>query len=143
MMWTLKPFDQLSTEELFAIYKERVAVFIVEQACPYPEVDELDKEALHLFTKDELGITAYCRLIPTKDQLKLERVLVASRVRKIGLGRDLVAKALEVAENQFPDLPVYAQAQAYLEQFYASFGFKPISEIYLEDDIPHLDMLKD
>ncbi|MGP6353804.1 GNAT family N-acetyltransferase [Streptococcus dysgalactiae subsp. equisimilis] len=142
-MWTLKPFDQLSTEELFAIYKERVAVFIVEQACPYPEVDELDKEALHLFIKDELGITAYCRLIPTKDQLKLGRVLVASRVRKIGLGRDLVAKALEVAENQFPDLPVYAQAQAYLEQFYASFGFKPISEIYLEDDIPHLDMLKD
>ncbi|MDV5973619.1 GNAT family N-acetyltransferase [Streptococcus canis] len=143
MMWILKPFDQLETEELFAIYKERVAVFVVEQACPYPEVDDLDKEALHLFAKDQHGITAYCRLIPTKDQLKLGRVLVVKRVRKSGLGRDLIAKALEVAEEYFPDLPVYAQAQAYLEQFYGSFGFKPISEIYLEDDIPHLDMMKD
>ncbi|MGT2934808.1 GNAT family N-acetyltransferase [Streptococcus castoreus] len=142
-MWVLKTFDQLTTDELFQIYKARVAVFVVEQACAYHEVDNFDKEALHLFSMGKNDIKAYCRLIPTKDQIKLGRVLVAQDARRNGLAHDLVAKALEHAKDQFPNLPIYAQAQAYLERFYASFGFKPISDVYLEDDIPHLDMMKD
>ncbi len=73
--------------------------------------------------------------------MKLGRVLVSKDFRKDGLGRDLVQKALQVAKQTGFQLPVYAQAQAYLEKFYASFGFKATSEVYLEDDIPHLDMI--
>lgn len=143
-MWHLKTFDQLSTNELFSLLKERVAVFVVEQECPYPEIDDLDKEALHLFKLDNQGqVLAYCRLIPTASQVKLGRVLVSQAARKSGLGKELVAQALTVCQDKFPELPVFAQAQTYLQDFYASFGFRAISQAYLEDNIPHIDMLRD
>lgn len=143
-MWQVKTFDQLTTLELFTILKERVTVFVVEQNCPYQEIDDLDKEALHLFKLDSQDqVLAYCRLIPTASQVKLGRVLVSQEARKSGLGRELVAQALTVCQDKFPDMPVFAQAQTYLQDFYASFGFKAISQSYLEDNIPHIDMLLD
>ncbi|HEK9074447.1 TPA: GNAT family N-acetyltransferase [Streptococcus equi subsp. zooepidemicus] len=141
-MWVVKAFDQLTRDELFAIYKERVAVFVVEQQCPYPDIDDLDQKAIHLFKQVDSELRAYCRLIPTDNSIKLGRVLVAQKARRTGLGRDLVHQALAYCQQHFPKLPVYAQAQAYLEPFYSSFGFKAVSEIYLEDNIPHIDMIK-
>ncbi|MBF7094789.1 GNAT family N-acetyltransferase [Streptococcus sp. HF-1907] len=140
-MWIVKPFNQLNTQELFLIYQARTTVFVVEQNCPYQEVDDDDLSAIHVFDLRDGQIAAYCRLIPTDSQVKLGRVLVSKDFRKDGLGRDLVQKALQVAKQTGFQLPVYAQAQAYLEKFYASFGFKATSEVYLEDDIPHLDMI--
>lgn len=143
-MWQIKTVEQLTTSELLAIAKARIAVFVVEQNCPYQEIDDLDKLALHLFQTNPTGdITAYCRLIPTDYQIKLGRVLVKKTARHTGLGRDLVAKALTISKERYPDKPVFAQAQTYLQDFYASFGFKAISEAYLEDNIPHIDMLLD
>ncbi|EHI70673.1 GNAT family N-acetyltransferase [Streptococcus ictaluri] len=143
-MWTIKSFDTLTTEELFSIYKERIAVFVVEQNCPYPDIDDLDLKALHLFQKDDKGnVMAYCRLIVEEDQVKLGRVLVRQDARQAGLGRHLVSTALKICHEKFPNLPVYAQAQAYLQDFYTFFGFQATSEVYLEDDIPHIDMFKE
>lgn len=142
MDWQLKTFDELTARELHAIYKVRTDIFVVEQNCPYPEVDDLDLLALHLFLEKGGAIIAYCRLIETDSQIKLSRVLVVSETRQTGLGRQLVRKSLEISALLFPEKPIYAQAQAHLKDFYASFGFEAISEKYLEDGILHLDMLR-
>ncbi|RLV43968.1 GNAT family N-acetyltransferase [Streptococcus iniae] len=142
-MWTIKTFQELTTEELFHILKARVDVFVVEQACAYPEIDNLDKDSYHLFhTNNKQQLDAYCRLIPSDKLIKLGRVLTSKTSRKTGLGRQLVEQALGFCLQHYPDLPVYAQAQAHLQNFYASFGFKATSNVYLEDDIPHIDMIK-
>lgn len=136
--YRVKSFTELTTEELFQIYQARVAVFDVEQVCPYMEVDELDKESLHVFKMLDGKVAAYCRLYPKGEQMALGRVLVSQEYRKHKLERELVQTALDVVVERFPDKSVYAQAQAYLENFYASFGFARTSDVYLEDDIPHV-----
>lgn len=141
-MWKIKTFDQLNTLELFYIYRARVDVFVVEQTCAYPEIDEADKVALHLFKLDGSGqIKAYCRLIPDGNIIKLGRVLVAKSYRGQGLGYQLVAKAIKVCHSEFPDRDIFAQAQTHLCAFYERFGFVKMSDSYLEDGIPHTDML--
>ena len=140
-MWQLKAFSELSTQELFEIYQARIAVFVVEQNCAYQEVDEKDLKALHFFAKDSQKLTAYCRIIPEKDGVHIGRVLVTREMRGTGLAKKLMTQALTVCQQQWQSEKVYVQAQAYLQDFYQSFGFKRISEIYLEDGIPHLDMV--
>lgn len=138
-----KGFSQLTPTELFEIYRVRVAVFVVEQACAYQEVDDLDVQAQHLFTQDEAGrITAYARLIDEGKQVRIGRVLVAPTNRGQGAGRQLVTAALTAAKQTYPAAQsVVIQAQAYLQKFYASFGFQPTSAVYLDTGIPHLDMV--
>ena len=140
MSWQVKTLDELTPRQLHAIYQTRVAVFVVEQNCPYPEVDEYDLNAMHLFQEDNGSIKAYCRLIPTDNTIKLGRVLVTEVYRGTGLGRKLINQALSTCQQHFPNQTIYAQAQAHLKDFYASFGFKAISKEYLEDGIPHVDM---
>jgi ElaA protein len=143
-MWIIKPFEELSLSELHLIYKERTAVFVVEQNCPYQEVDDTDLVSIH-FLKQQSGdqLLAYARLIPEPDHVRIGRVLVPQGERTNGYGQELMQIVLEYAKRHFPELPVHAQAQAYLQAFYASFGFRPVSDIYLEDDIPHIDMICD
>ena len=141
MNFTIKPFSELTTAELHAIYTARVAVFVVEQACPYQEVDAQDPAALHIFAEQDGKVIAYCRLIPHGDSVHLGRVLVLPEHRAEKLGRKIVAFAVDYAREHFPQCSVYAQAQTYLHDFYASFGFIAQSESYLEDNIPHMDML--
>ncbi|MDO5088505.1 MAG: GNAT family N-acetyltransferase [Leptotrichiaceae bacterium] len=141
MKWTCKQFNDLTLNELFLIYRERVTVFVVEQNCPYQEIDDNDLTATHIYKINNGKLTAYCRLIPMKDGIHLGRVLVTENERKLGIGRELVYEALKTAREKWPNEPVHAQAQAYLEKFYGSFGFKAVSDVYLEDNIPHLDMI--
>ncbi|MDY2947240.1 MAG: GNAT family N-acetyltransferase [Mannheimia varigena] len=141
MLWQAKTFEQLTTAELFEIYQARTAVFVVEQNCPYQEVDDKDLEAVHLFAKNAKNLTAYCRLIPSDDDVHIGRVLVAKEARGSGLARELVQKAMDYCREHFPAQPIHAQAQSYLQGFYESFGFKAVSGVYLEDGIPHLDMV--
>lgn len=138
-MWYCKAFSQLSTRELFEIYKLRTAVFVVEQNCPYQKVDELDLIATHLFAKNNENLTAYCRIIPCEDYIKIGRVLVAKEYRGAGLARELMLQAVEFAKKSAK--PIKIQAQSYLQGFYKSLGFAATSGIYLEDNIPHLDMV--
>lgn len=141
MLWQAKTFEQLTTAELFEIYQARTAVFVVEQNCPYQEVDDKDLQAVHLFAKNAKNLTAYCRLIPSNDGVHIGRVLVAKEARGSGLARELVQKAMDYYREHFPAQPIHAQAQSYLQGFYESFGFKAMSDVYLEDGIPHLDMV--
>ena len=138
-----KGFAQLTPTELFEIYRVRVAVFVVEQACAYQEVDDLDVQAQHLFTQDAMGhVTAYARLIDEGQQVRIGRVLVAPNHRGTGAGRRLVTMALTAARRTYPEATaIVIQAQAYLQKFYASFGFQPTSAVYLDTGIPHLDMV--
>lgn len=128
MSWIAKSFAQLSTEELFAIYQLRTAVFVVEQQCAYQEVDHWDKSAVHFWQEFDGKICAYCRIIPQNDGIHIGRVLVA------------VQQALAYCQQHWAAEPVLIQAQTYLQNFYRTFGFQPTSVEYLEDGIPHLDM---
>lgn len=143
MDYQVKTFDELTTRQLHAIYRARTAVFVVEQNCPYQEVDGKDLAALHIFSEQDGAIAAYCRLIPAADGVHLGRVLVARPYRAQKLGRELVAFALECAARRFPGQNLHAQAQSHLQKFYASFGFRAVSDSYLEDGIPHTDMTKE
>lgn len=140
-MWNVKTFDNLTTHELFQIYKLRVYVFVVEQDCPYHEVDDEDLICLHGMNWVDGQLAAYYRLILEDDKVHLGRVIVNPDFRKKGLGNQLVEHAIKFSEANYPNKPIYAQAQAYLQDFYQSFGFQPVSDIYLEDNIPHLDMV--
>lgn len=138
-----KAFSELTTTELLEIYRLRVAVFVVEQDCAYQEVDDADQIAQHLFRQDEAGrVLAYARLIPEPQQVRIGRVVVAPTARRHGAGRQLVATAIQAARTTYPQAKrIVIQAQAYLQSFYASLGFQPVSDVYLETGIPHLDMV--
>lgn len=140
-MWEFKAFDDLSVDELHAIYELRVRVFVVEQACSYQEVDQADKKSWHGMFWQEDQLHSYFRLIPEEDGIHLGRVVVAESARRNGLGRSLVEEAIKKTSQLYPDCNLYIQAQAYLKAFYADFGFESISDTYLEDGIPHLDMV--
>lgn len=142
MEWSYKKFSDLSQTELFEVYKLRVEVFIVEQNCPYQDIDDLDLISLHGQLWDGQKLVAYFRLIPGPDKVQIGRVIVKSSYRGKGLGSDLLDFALKLCEKEYPGLLIFAQAQAYLQDLYESKGFTPVSEIYLEDKIPHIDMIK-
>ncbi|WP_395893889.1 GNAT family N-acetyltransferase [Bacillus safensis subsp. safensis] len=142
--WTCHTFEQLSKEDLYLILMERVNVFVVEQTCPYPEIDHRDQEALHLIAKENGTIVAYCRIFQNGimyEEASIGRILVTQAGRKKGYGKMLLIKALEKL-SELGETSVKIQAQAYLKSFYESFGFKAVSDVYDEDGIPHLDMVK-
>ncbi|MBR0601950.1 GNAT family N-acetyltransferase [Bacillus safensis] len=142
--WTCQTFEQLSKEDLYLILMERVNVFVVEQTCPYPEIDHRDQEAIHLIAKENGTIVAYCRIFQNGivyKEASIGRVLVTQAGRKKGYGKMLLIKALEKL-NELGETSVKIQAQAYLKSFYESFGFKAVSDVYDEDGIPHFVMIK-
>lgn len=145
---TWADFHELSPERLYAVLRLRVDVFVVEQACPYPEIDGRDPDASHLLL-EEAGtgrLAAYLRIFaPTPPPggdgaAHIGRIVTAPDWRGAGLGSALVRMALaEIALNH-PGTASVLAAQAHLSGFYASLGFSPISAEYLEDGIPHIDM---
>ncbi|HEM3455068.1 GNAT family N-acetyltransferase [Streptococcus suis] len=144
MQWEIKAFDQLSLRELYSILTLRVDVFVVEQACPYPEVDGKDPNCLHLLGTDEGELVAYLRILPaglSYDEVSIGRVVIKSSHRGKGLGRPMMEQAIHFITNEWKESQIKIGAQAHLEKFYSSLGFEPVSEVYPEDDIPHLDML--
>ncbi|HFI0466914.1 TPA: GNAT family N-acetyltransferase [Streptococcus suis] len=144
MQWEMKAFDQLSLQELYAILTMRVDVFVVEQVCPYPEVDGKDSNCLHFLGTDEGELVAYLRILPaglSYDEVSIGRVVIKSSHRGKGLGRPMMEQAIHFITNEWKESQIKIGAQAHLEKFYSSLGFEPVSEVYLEDNIPHLDML--
>ena len=142
MELVVKAFAQLSTDELFAIYKLRVAVFIVEQQCAYPEVDDFDRLAYHIFLRDGEGIQAYLRLLPphtTFDTVSIGRVIAAKR--RCGLGGRIVAEGIRAAREIFGAKRITIEAQTYARGLYEKAGFVQSSEEFLEDGIPHIRMI--
>lgn len=137
----LKAFSQLSADELFAIYKLRVAVFVVEQKCAYQEVDEVDKASYHLWYEDEDGIEAYLRIIPagvTCKEVSLGRVIAVKR--RCGLGTKIVSDAISFAKKELKAKEIVIEAQTYVKSLYEQLGFRVESEEFFEDGIPHVQM---
>lgn len=117
---------------------------MVEQDCPYPELDDHDRNAYHLFKTVNDEIAAYSRLLPqgtVYEEASIGRVLVNKEFRKQGLGRELLERSMDFLQEELGENKIKLQAQEYLRDLYASFGFKPVSEVYLEDGIPHVDMI--
>ncbi|MDM5298616.1 GNAT family N-acetyltransferase [Bacillus pumilus] len=144
LKWTCQTFEELSKEDLYLTLMERVNVFVVEQTCPYPEIDHRDQQALHVMAKENGVIVAYCRIFRSGivyKEASIGRVLVAQAGRKKGYGKLLLHVALEKL-GELNETRIKIQAQAYLRSFYESFGFEAVSEGYDEDGIPHLDMVK-
>ncbi|MGD6967427.1 GNAT family N-acetyltransferase [Rossellomorea vietnamensis] len=144
MSWNLKKFDELTNSELYNLLKERTLVFVVEQNCPYLEVDGKDPFSYHLFKEEDGEIIAYLRILPagvSYQEVSIGRVFVKKEFRGQGLAEELIKKGLEFIQKELNETRVKIQAQDYLRKFYGSFGFQAISETYLEDNIPHVDML--
>ena len=141
MQLIVKRFDELSVQELFEIYKLRVSVFVVEQACPYQEVDDADRAAYHIVLRDEDGIQAYARVLPpgvSFPETSIGRVIAVKR--RCGLGSRIVAAAIETAREKFAAETITIEAQTYARGLYEKFGFRQSSEEFLEDGIPHIKM---
>ena len=140
----VRRLEEFSAIELYAMLKMRVDVFVVEQKCAYPELDGNDPDCLHLRLMANGELIACARLWrPTQDELpRIGRVAVSPNHRGKRLGEALMREAITECERIFPGHPIELSAQSHLQTFYASFGFAPISAEYLEDDIPHIDMVK-
>ncbi len=143
--WKTNTFAKLSTQQLFEILKLRQEIFVVEQECAYPDIDDTDLVSTHLSGNNQNNeLIAYARLIQpgvSYDQASIGRIVVSPKARGQRLGVILMHKALEEMENLFPGKPIKIGAQQHLEKFYNDLGFKTISEMYLEDGIPHIHML--
>jgi ElaA protein len=142
LAWHDRAFGELSVDELYAIVQLRQRVFVVEQRCVYLDADGLDAVARHVFAaRDALNVVAYLRVLPPGTKFvecSIGRVVVSAAARGTGLGRELMRRAL-IAHG---DASIRLAAQAHLEAFYASLGFRRVSDVFNEDGIPHVEMLR-
>lgn len=138
----VKRFGELSLEELYEILQIRVAVFVMEQNCAYQEIDGKDQYSYHVFLKDNTGIKAYLRVIDkgiSFDEVSIGRVLTLKR--KCGLGNRILLEGIKVARERMNANRIKIEAQSYAKGFYEKAGFKQVSEEFLEDGIPHIQMV--
>jgi ElaA protein len=144
--WTTKPFAALTLAELYALLQLRSEVFVVEQTCPFQDIDGLDQAAHHLLGHAETGeLAAYARLFDaghSYPEASIGRVVTSPRYRRQGLGRELLGHSLAQCAALFGLQPIQIGAQLYLKAFYESFGFVQQGEGYLEDGIPHIHMVR-
>ena len=144
MKWSCKAFKDLSLDEFHDIIQLREIVFVVEQDCPYLDVDGKDKDALHVFGKYEGNIVATTRILKpgiSYDEVAIGRVVTSPTLRGMGMGKQLMEESMKFVKLHFGNVPVRISAQTYLLRYYKSFGFIETGEEYLEDNIPHFEML--
>lgn len=144
MEFKLKHFNDLSTNELYEILKSRAEVFVVEQNCPYQDIDDKDRHSHHLFFEENNRVVSYVRVIDkgiSYDEVSIGRVITLKSYRGQGLSKKILLEAIKFTENILNEVAIRISAQAYLIDFYTSVGFKQISDTYLEDGIPHVAMI--
>jgi ElaA protein len=146
IIWNYYNFAELSPTLLYEILALRQKVFILEQNCIYLDTDGYDQSATHCCGVDDKGtLIAYSRIIPPKvkyTEPSIGRVVVAQSARRNGIGYELMKKSIEQCNILYPQYSIRISAQLYLEQFYSDLGFNPVGTPYLEDDIPHIEMLR-
>ena len=143
--WILKPFADLTPTELYSILQLRNEVFIVEQNCPYQDMDNKDLKSWHLMGIEGDKLVVYSRLLApgiSYRESSIGRIVSSPAVRKTGIGKKLVEKSIQQIKNLFETDTIRIGAQLYLKTFYESFGFIQEGEVYLEDNIPHILMLR-
>jgi ElaA protein len=152
--WRWKPFDDLSALEVYTMLAVRSEVFVVEQQCVYGDVDGLDVDAWHLLVYERSAaarpaLAGYLRVLPNaadtteateESDIRIGRVLTATGFRGIGLGQAMLERTVDLIHAQWPGRPIRLHAQAQLQRFYAGFGFEPVSDVHVEDNIPHIWM---
>ncbi len=145
MIWKYLHFDELTITELYEAMQLRQEVFVVEQECPYLDADGRDVGNYHLLGYDALGLVAYARVLApgvNYAEVCISRVVTSPRVRRQGVGRLLMQECLECINRQYGQVHIRISAQAYLQDFYESFDFRTAGKEYLEDGIPHKEMLR-
>jgi ElaA protein len=146
IQWKIKTFENLTVNELYDILRLRSEIFVVEQNCVYLDPDGKDKLALHLFGELNGKIVAYSRLFKAGisfDNSSIGRVTVDTNYRDRKWGHDLMRESIAGIKSHFGESKITIGAQLYLKKFYESHGFVQTSEMYLEDDIPHIEMKKE
>jgi ElaA protein len=145
LSWVCKKFDLLSPREVYSILQLRNAVFVVEQQCIFQDADDKDQLSFHFMGWEDDRLVAYTRLLPpglAYEEAGIGRVVTAVAARGTGAGKQLMENSIKECRNLFgKDIKIRIGAQLYLQKFYASFGFIPIGEIYMEDGIQHVEML--
>ena len=145
MQFTLKRFNELSTLQLYEIIKLRIEVFVVEQECWYQDLDDKDKEAIHLMGWDDNQLCGYARIVASgvsyKNAASIGRVVTNKRMRNSGSGQKLMKEAINQCQSIHSECDIKISAQYHLIRFYQKFGFIEEGEQYLEDNIPHIGML--
>lgn len=144
--WIVKDFISLTPEELYAIARLRIAVFVLEQQCCYQDLDGKDQVSVHLMGFDKVSdaLVAYSRIVPpgiSFAEPSIGRVITAREFRGQALGRELMERSITLTRNTYPGLPIRIGAQAHLQGFYGRLGFVPEGEIYDEDGIDHVEMV--
>ena len=143
--WEVKKFKELSPTELYAILQLRNEVFVVEQNCVYPDLDNKDQSSFHLMAWNESKLIAYTRLIPPGIAYPLAsigRVVNSPAARGLGIGIELMQRSILECNRLFGNGSIQIGAQLYLKNFYKSLGFNPSGEVYLEDGIEHVEMTR-
>jgi ElaA protein len=145
MNWILRKFEDLLPHELYAIMQLRNEVFVVEQNCVYQDADNKDQHSCHFMCLSDDGkLVAYTRLLPPGlafTEASIGRVVTSPSARGSGIGRILMEKSIEQVLKLFGNNPIKIGAQLYLLKFYLSLGFQQTSDIYLEDNIEHVEMI--
>lgn len=148
LQWEVKTFQRLTLDQLFEVLQLRVDVFVVEQQCAYPELDNYDRheETRHVFAHDERGqLIAYVRILPPglrHPEVRIGRFVVRLEARGQGTGHQLLGTALDVIHECWSGCAIRISAQEYLQGFYAQYSFTRVSDVYLEDGIPHVEMVR-
>ncbi len=143
--WNWYHFDELSTRQLYQIIGLRIEVFALEQNCVYQDLDNIDQQAWHLGYWQDDTLIAYLRLLAAGVKYKepaIGRVITKASHRGLGLGRELMEVGIVGTEQRFPEAGIRLSAQKHLEDFYSTLGFIAEGDIYLEDQIPHIEMYK-
>jgi ElaA protein len=143
--WKCKTFDELIVHELYAILRLRSEVFVVEQNCVFLDMDDKDQASLHVCGWWDNALVAYTRLVPagvSYEEASIGRVITSPAARGAGVGKLLMDKSIQLLYDAWGVQPIRLGAQVYLKKFYESFGFEHVSDIYIEDGIPHIEMLR-
>ncbi|MFL5789160.1 MAG: GNAT family N-acetyltransferase [Flavisolibacter sp.] len=145
VQWILKKFDQLTPYQLYAILQLRNEVFVVEQNCVFQDADNKDQDCYHLMGFNDHKLIAYTRIVPPSviyEEPSIGRVVTSPSVRRKGAGKILMQQSINELYNLFGISEIKIGAQLYLKKFYQFFGFEQTGEIYLEDGIKHIHMIK-
>ena len=144
--WEYLAFDSLSPAALYALLKLRSEIFVVEQECVFLDPDGLDQDAFHCLGWEGSALVAYQRCLPPGipyAESSIGRIVIDPRQRGRDLGRELVVRGIEFNARRWPGHPIRIGAQARLTRFYESLGFVVDGEMYMEDGIEHVNMLRE
>ena len=134
-------YSDLTKDQLFELFRLRINVFVVEQNCPYQEIDEIDLISHHIIGSNDKQIVALGRLYKKDNLIHIGRIAVKKEFRNFGYARELIQFTLKFLKSSYPTLGIEISAQEYLLKFYISLGFNTIGDTYLEDGIPHVKMV--